>query len=349
MKLKEISARLSTRLQGDGNIDIARVIGIEEALEGDLTFVANPKYAGLLKDCRASAVILDEDAPEINRATLRCKNPYLAFAQSVELFYRKPQPPRTIHPTAVIDEDVKLGANASIGAYVTIAEGVVVGDNVTIYPHVDIYPGVRIGNDVTLHSKVILREEVVLGDRVIVQDGAVIGADGFGFAERDDGSYYKIVQSGTVVLEDDVEVGANSTIDRATVGQTLVARGAKIDNLVQVGHGCVVGEHSLLAAQVGLAGSTVLGKKVILAGQVGVAGHLRIGDHTIATAQTGIPSSLQPNSMVSGYPAIDNLLWRKASIIFAKLPELVRRVRRLEKASRANHPQDGTTRRNNES
>lgn len=331
MKLKEISDKLGTQLRGDGNIKINRVIGIEQAGAGDLTFVANPKYVSRLKSCSASAVILDEDIPEVPIASLRCKNPYLTFARSIELFYQKPQPPRSIHPMAVLADDVRLGLNPSIGPFVTIAQSVVIGDNVTIYPHVTIYPGVRIGHNVTLHSRVVIREQVVVGNRVIIQDGTIIGADGFGFAKMENGSYYKIVQAGTVVLEDDVEIGANSTIDRATIGRTVVSRGAKVDNLVQIGHGSIVGENCLLAAQVGLAGSTILGKNVTLAGQVGVAGHLTIGDNAIATAQTGIPASVDANSVVSGYPAIDNLLWRKASIAFTKLPELMRRVRKLEK------------------
>jgi UDP-3-O-[3-hydroxymyristoyl] glucosamine N-acyltransferase len=332
MKLADIAARLGARLIGDGSLEIRRVIGIEQAGTGDLTFVANKKYLSRLKQCAASAVILGHDAPEVSIASLRSDNPYLTFAQSIELFYQKPAAPAGIHPTAVIAPGVKIGANPSIGPYVTIAENTVIGDNVILYPHVSIYPGAQIGDGVVLHSHVVVREEVVLGNRVIAQNGVVIGADGFGFARKADGSYYKIVQSGTVVVEDDVEIGANSTIDRATIGQTLIRRGAKMDNLVQVGHGSIVGEDNLLAAQVGLAGSSLLGKNVILAGQVGVAGHLTIGDNVIATAQTGIPNSVEAGSRISGYPAIDNLLWLKSSAVFAKLPELVRRGRQLEKA-----------------
>jgi len=332
MKLSEIAARLGAQLRGDGEIEIHRLIGIEQAGAGDLTFVANKKYISHLKQCAASAVILGHDAPEVGIASLRCDNPYLAFAQSIELFYAKPSPAPGIHPTALISDSAIIGCDPSIGAYAVIDKNVVIGDQVTIYPHVTIYPGARIGNDVVLHSRVVIREEVLLGDRVVVQNGAVIGADGFGFARKDDGSYYKIVQSGTVIVEDDVEIGANSTIDRATIGQTIIRKGAKLDNLVQVGHGSVVGEGNLLAAQVGLAGSTILGKNVILAGQVGVAGHLSLGDNVIATAQTGIPNSVEAGTKVSGYPAIENMQWLKSSAIFARLPELVRRIRALEQA-----------------
>lgn len=330
MKLREIAEKLGCELVGDGEIEILRVAGIDDAGQGDLTFVANPKYISRIKRTRASAIILGRDHPEAPIPSLRTDNPYLAFARAIELFYAPPAQPRGIHPTALISPRARIGSNPSIGAYAVIGDDAAIGDNVTIYPHVVIYPGAVIGNDCLFHAGVIIREFVRIGHRVIVQNGAVIGGDGFGFAKKEDGSYHKIVQSGTVIIEDDVEIGANTTIDRATVGATVIKRGAKIDNLVQIGHGCRVGENSLLAAQVGLAGSTTVGRSCMLAGQVGAAGHLTIGDNVVATAQTGIPSSVDSNMVVSGYPAMDNLTWRKISAALPRLPELIKKVRALE-------------------
>lgn len=331
MKLSEIARRLDCELRGDGAVEILRVIGIEKAGPGDLTFVSNRKYAHYLKSTGASAVILTPETPELPIPSLRTSNPYLAFARSIEFFYRPLKPAPGIDPTAVIHPTARVGRNASIGAHVVLQEGVEIGNDVTLHPNCTVYAHAQIGDGSTLHSNVVIREHVRLGRRCVVQNGAVIGGDGFGFAPVGDGTYYKIIQSGTVLLEDDVEIGANAAIDRAAVGETRIRTGAKIDNLVQVGHGSDVGENSVLAAQVGLAGSTVVGRNVILAGQVGVAGHLRIGDRVVATAQTGIPNSVDDGKKISGYPAIDNAEWLRASALFPKLPEMRKRIRQLEK------------------
>jgi UDP-3-O-[3-hydroxymyristoyl] glucosamine N-acyltransferase len=331
MKLGEIAKRLDTHLEGDGVIEIHGVAGIEEAGPGQITFVANPKYATAAHRTRASALVVSPDFPPLEAATLRDKNPYLIFARVIELFYKPPEYPVGVHPTACIHPSAKLGKNASVGAYVVIDADVTIGDNCTVLPHVVIYRGARIGKNFFSHAHAVVREHCRLGDNVILQNGAIVGADGYGFAKNADGEWHKIVQAGPAVIENDVEIQANACVDRASVGETRIGRGAKIDNLVQVGHGSKVGERTLLCAQVGLAGSTHVGKDVILAGQVGVAGHCHVGDGVIATAQTGIPNDVETGKIVSGYPAIDNKQWLRAVAIFARLPELARSVRTLGK------------------
>jgi UDP-3-O-[3-hydroxymyristoyl] glucosamine N-acyltransferase len=331
VKLSDIAARLDCVLNGDGNVEITRVIGIDEADMGDVTFVSNPKYAAKARTTKASAVIVTPDFPEIAAATLRSSNPYLTFARAVELFYQPPVPAQAVDATAKIASSAAIGEGASIAPFVVIEDNVQIGRNCTLYPFVHISHGARIGDNFKAYAHVSVREFCRIGNNVILQDGAKIGTDGFGYAKKEDGSYYKIVQSGLVVIEDDVEVGANATIDRATIGETRVRRGAKIDNLVQVGHASDVGENTLLCAQVGLAGSSRIGRSVILTGQVGVAGHLEIGDRVVATAQTGIPNSIEADKVVSGYPAIENRLWLKSSAVFKRLPELLKRIEALEK------------------
>ncbi len=329
MKLAHIASKLGVRLaNGSPETEINGVAGIEEAGAGHLTFVANPKYSGAAKSTRASAIIVAEDFPEVTTPTLRSKNPYLTFARALELFYQPPSYAPGVHPTAVVHPSAQIGEGAHIGPYAVIDENVTIGTNAVLLAHVVVYRGVAIGNNFFAHAHAVVREHCRLGDNVILQNGAVIGADGFGFAKDDSGNWHKIVQSGPAILGDDVEVQANACVDRASVGKTFIARGAKIDNLVQVGHGSQVGENSLLCAQVGLAGSTEIGKNVILAGQVGVAGHCKVGDGAIATAQTGIPSDVEAGKIVSGYPAIDNKLWLRCSATFSKLPEIAKAVRK---------------------
>jgi UDP-3-O-[3-hydroxymyristoyl] glucosamine N-acyltransferase len=331
VKLSDIAARLECDLNGDGNIEITGVVGIDEADAGHLTFVSNPKYAAKAHTTKASAVIVAPDFPGLETATLRCSNPYLTFARAVAVFYEPPNQAHGIDATARIAASAQIGEGASIGAYAIVEDDVHIGKNCTLYPFVYVGRGARIGDNFKAYAHVSVREFCQVGNGVILQDGARIGTDGFGYAKKDDGSYYKIVQSGIVVLEDDVEVGANATIDRGTIGETRVRRGAKIDNLVQVGHASDVGENTLLCAQVGLAGSSKIGRNVILTGQVGVAGHLEIGDGVVATAQTGIPNSVEAGKVVSGYPAIDNRLWLKSSAVFKRLPELLKRLEALER------------------
>jgi len=329
MKLSEIASVLGATLQnGDPEAEITGVAGIEEAVAGQISFIANPKYAAAAKTTSASAVIVSEDFPAISAGMLRSKNPYLAFARAIDLFYQAPHYDPGVHPTAVIAPTAKLGTNAHVGAYVVIDDDVKIGDNATLLPHVVIYRGARIGNDFLAHAHAVVREHCTLGDNVILQNGAVVGCDGFGFA-RDGDRWEKITQSGPAVLESDVEVQANSCIDRASIGETRVGRGVKIDNLTQVGHGSAVGEHTLLCAQVGLAGSTVVGKNAILAGQVGVAGHCNIGDGVIVTAQSGTHGDIPAGAMVSGSPAFDHKQWLRAVGIFNKLPELAKALRSL--------------------
>ena len=331
MKLSEIAARLDCVLMGDGDVQITGVAGIEEARAGHLTFVSNPKYASKAKTTKASAVIVSTDFPELPAPTLRSSNPYLTFARAIEFFYAPTRREPGIDPAARIASTAKIGEGASIGPWVVIEDDVEIGSRCTLHPFVHISRGARIGNDFKAYAHSSVREFCRIGNNVILQDGAKVGTDGFGYAKKDDGSYYKIVQSGLVVIEDDVEVGANATIDRATIGETRIRRGVKIDNLVQVGHASDVGEDTLLCAQVGLAGSSKIGRSVILTGQVGVAGHLEIGDRVVATAQTGIPNSIEPDKIVSGYPAIENKLWLKSSAVFKRLPELLKRIEALEK------------------
>jgi UDP-3-O-[3-hydroxymyristoyl] glucosamine N-acyltransferase len=327
LKLGKLAEYLDATLVGDPAGEITRVAGIESAEPGDLTFVSNPKYAALARTTKATAILVEPNFPEVRTATLRVDNPYLAFAFAIELFYRSPHYPPGVHPTAAISPTASIGVNAHIGAYAVIGDNVTIGDNATILPHVVFYPYVNAGNNLFAHAHAVVREHCQLGDNVILQNGAVIGADGFGFARQSDGSWYKIVQSGMTVLEDAVEVQANACIDRASIGETRIQVGAKVDNLVQVGHGSTVGPNTLLCAQVGLAGSTTIGKSVILAGQVGVAGHCTVGDGAMATAQSGIPGDVAQGKIVSGYPAIDNRQWLRSVALFNRLPELLRDIK----------------------
>lgn len=330
MKLSELSERLECRLEGDGEIEIDRVTGIEEAEPGDLTFFANAKYARALRATRASAVILGDGAEAAPCAMLRTRNPYLAFARAMGIFARPWTPAAGIHPRALVADGAVVGADASIGPFAVIERGARIGARSVVHAHVVIGPEAEIGDDCVIHSRVSIRDRVRIGHRVIVQDGAVIGSDGFGFAHAADGTHVKIPQVGGVVIEDDVEIGANTTIDRPAVGETRIRGGAKIDNLVQIAHGVAIGRNALLAAQVGIAGSTTIEDSVTLAGQVGVAGHLTVGAGAVATAQTGVPNSVDAGAFISGYPAIPNRDWLKSSAVFRKLPELRKAVAELE-------------------
>jgi UDP-3-O-[3-hydroxymyristoyl] glucosamine N-acyltransferase len=330
VRLRELAERLGCELLGDGEVDVRAVAGLEQARAGDLTFLANPKYAAHLATTRASAVVVGpgQEAP---LPRLVSTNPYLAFARAVALVAPPPRPAPGVHAAAHVDPSAELGPDVHVGAFAVVGPRVRVGARTTIHPHVVLYEDVEVGEDCTLHSGVQVRERCRLGQRVVLQNGCVIGADGFGFAKDGEGRYHKFPQVGSVVIEDDVEIGALSAVDRAALGVTRIGRGCKLDNLVQVGHSVTIGEDSVLAGQVGIAGSTRVGRRVTLAGQVGVAGHLTIGDGVVATAQTGIPSSIAPDTVVSGYPAIDNRGWLKSSAVFARLPELQKRVRELER------------------
>ena len=331
MQAAELARLLQAELRGDPELEITGVAGIEDAGPGQVTFVANPKYAALAKTTRAAAILVTPEFPEVPPATLRLKNPYLAFAQAVEIFYQPPVWTAGVHATAVVHPTAKIGARAHVGAYVVISQDVVIGDDAVLLPHVVLYPGVRIGDRFFAHAHAVVREHCVLGDDVVLQNGVVVGSDGFGFAKDERGRWHKIPQSGPAMLGDRVEVQANACIDRASVGTTRIADGAKIDNLVQVGHGSSVGENTLLCAQVGLAGSTHVGNSVILAGQVGVAGHCHIGDNVVAIAQAGLHGDIPPNSMLAGSPAFDHKQWLRATALFSRLPELIRQLQRKAK------------------
>jgi UDP-3-O-[3-hydroxymyristoyl] glucosamine N-acyltransferase len=333
MKLAEIAQRLGAELVGgNADVEITGVAGIEHAGDSEITFIANPKYAAQARTTKAAAILVEPDFPALDvTATLRIKNCYRAFAQAITFFYHPPKYAPGIHPTAVVDSTARIGADAHIGAYVVIGPDVTLGDGAIILPHTVIYAGATIGDRFFAHAHAVVREFCRVGDDVVLQNGAVIGADGFGYARETAGGWIKIVQSGAAVLGDRVEVQANACVDRASIGETRIGDGSKIDNLVQVGHGSTVGQDTLLCAQVGLAGSTEVGSRVILAGQVGVAGHCKVGDGAVATAQSGIPSDVAANSVVSGYPAMDNKLWLRSVAAFARLPEMVRELRSLRK------------------
>ncbi|MFZ0962571.1 MAG: UDP-3-O-(3-hydroxymyristoyl)glucosamine N-acyltransferase [Terriglobia bacterium] len=330
MKLGELAVHLECKLEGAEDLEITGVAGMDEAQAGEITFLSNPKYLHKLRTTRAGAIIAGPDVDTLGRPVLRSADPYMSFARALEIFYPPQRPPAGIHPTAVIAPGAKLGRNASIGPYVVIEAGAEIGDDCVLKSFVMIYPGVKIGDRFFAHSHVVVRENIRIGNDVILQSGVMIGGDGFGFVPRPDGTFYKIVQTGTVVLEDGVEIQANSCIDRAAVGETRLRRGVKVDNLVQVAHGCDIGENSLLCSQVGISGSTTLGRNVILTGQVGVAGHLTIGDHVIVTPQSGVPNDVRPHTTISGTPAVDHDVWLKASAVYRRLPEMFSAYRKLK-------------------
>jgi len=335
MKLGDLAARLGCTLEGDENGEIHGVAGIEEARAGDITFLSNPKYSRELAKTRASAVLVDEKvliergSGQPSLAALRSKNPYLDFARTIEFFHSAPAYPPGIHPTAVVAKSARIGAGSHVGPYCFVDENAEIGRNAVLHSCVTVYRDAKIGDDFFAHSQTIVREGCAIGNRVILQNGVVVGGDGFGFAKRADGRWHKIVQSAPVVIEDDVEIQANSCIDRATVGETRIRRGAKIDDLVLIGHACEVGEDTILCGQVGLAGSTRVGSRCILAGQVGSAGHLEIGDGAIITAQSGMHLDVPPGTVWSGSPVMENKLYLKVIAALKRLPEIQKTVRRL--------------------
>lgn len=331
MKLRELADRLGCALEGDGDVEIVRAAPIESAGAGDITFVANPRYVRHLATTKASAVILAPDLPPVAIPSLRTANPHFAFAKAVEQLYEAPRPLPGVHRTAVVAASAQIGVGASIGPCAVIGEKVQIGRDARIEAHVVIYPEVVIGDRFTAHAHVTVRERVHIGNDVTLQNGVVVGSDGFGYAVGPDGAIHKILHAGDVVLEDEVEIGANTTVDRAAVGSTVIRRGAKIDNLVMIAHGCEVGERSMLAAQVGLAGSTRVGRLVRMGGQAGAAGHLTIGDGAQVAAQSGVANSVPAGAVMGGYPAVDAAVWRRYSVALQHLPSLLRRVRRLEK------------------
>jgi len=331
MKLSEIARVLGCELRGEGDVEIVDVAGIEDAPPGTLTFVADRRHAAALATSRAAAVLLPPDAPDAPMPSLRSPEPYAAFVAAVELFHPPSRPAPGVHPTAVVAPSATIGPEAAIGPYVVVGERVEIGRGAVLDAHVVIYRDVRIGDAFRAYAHAVVREGVRIGNRVTLHAGVVVGSDGFGFLPLAEGNR-KIPQVGSVVVEDDVDIGANATVDRATFGATVVGRGTKIDNLVMVGHGCRIGPQCLIAAQVGLAGSTTLGARVMLGGQVGSAGHLSVGDGARIGAQSGVHRDVPAGGTYAGYPAVEAREWRRVSACMTRLPGLFRRLRRAERA-----------------
>ncbi len=334
MKLTEIASLTNSAIdRGDPDLEIAGAAGLGLAGPGDVTFLANPKYTPQISETSASAIFLNEKE-QIERtdiAVLRAKDPYLAYTRALRAFHPAAPNRAGRHPSAVVDDTAVVAASVEVGANAVVGKNCVVGENVTIFPNVTLYDGVRVGDDTVLHSGVAVRENCEIGARCVVHNNTTIGSDGFGYAKDEDRRWLKIPQIGRVVLEDDVEIGANSAIDCASVGETRIKRGAKIDNLVQIGHSCTVEEDALICSQTGLAGSSVIGKRVILAGQVGIAGHLRIGDDAVLTAKSATSHDVEAGKIISGVPGFDNRDWLRSTAAFRRLGEIARTVRELEK------------------
>jgi len=331
MNLSDLAAHLGCELRGDGSIEITGVAGMEHAGATEITSLHNPKYAPKAKHTRAAAILVKSFLDDLATAQLISRNPYLDFARALELFYQPPKLAPGIHPLACVAPTARIGENASIGPFAVVGEHVTIGRDAVLHPHVVIYEGADIGDQFLAHSHAVVREYCRVGNRVILQNNVVVGGDGYGFAKRADGTHYKIVQSGITVIEDDVEIQTLTSVDRASTGETRVKRGAKIDSLVQIGHGCVVGEDNIICSQTGLAGSSILGKNVLLAGQVGISGHLTIHDNAVIYAQSGIGGDVEAGSVMSGSPAFDAREWLRAITAFPKLPVLLRTMRQLEK------------------
>lgn len=334
MKLSELAALTGARLEAtNDDVEITGAAGLDEAGEGHVTFLANPRYTPRVNTTRASAIYLSNDVTTDREISiLRVKDPYLAYTRALRIFYPEPEFQAFSHPTAVIDPTAELAPDGvAVGAHTVIGRNVKIGPGVTIHPNVTIYDDVTIGSGSVIHSGVALRERTVIGERVIVHNNSVIGCDGFGYAKDEQRHWLKIPQAGRVVIGDDVEIGAGTTIDRASVGESRIGRGSKIDNLVQIGHSCTVGEDSLLCAQVGLAGSSHIGNRVILAGQAGVAGHLTIGDDVVLTAKSATSHDIPAGKVISGIPAFDNRDWLRSTAAFRRLGDIQRKVRELEK------------------
>ncbi|HEY0003318.1 MAG TPA: UDP-3-O-(3-hydroxymyristoyl)glucosamine N-acyltransferase [Pyrinomonadaceae bacterium] len=338
MKLSELAVKTGARVEGvEEELEISGAAGLDDAAPGEVTFLANPRYTPRLQTTRASAVYVGENVSvgRSDLAILRAADPYLAYTRALRLFHPEPALTPFRHPTAVIDASARVAADVWIGACVVIGRGALIEAGVRIYPNVTIYDGVQIGAHSVIHSGAQIREGSILGERVVVYNNAVVGSDGFGYAKDEERRWLKIPQAGRVVVEDEVEIGAGTTIDRASVGETRIGRGAKIDNLVQIGHSCTVGADSLVCAQVGLAGSSHIGRRVILAGQAGVAGHLTIGDDCILTAKSATSHDIPAGKVISGIPAFDNKEWLRSTAAFRRLGEMQRTLRTLESRLKA--------------
>jgi len=328
--LKEIAQLIDGEVIGDGNVVITGISGIREAEEGDLTFLANPRYAPLMDTTKAAAVITSREVTSAPKPMIRTANPSMAFAKVISILMPSDQKyPSGIHPTAVIGKNVKLGQDVALQPYVVIDDDAVIGDRSIIYAGSYVGYRAKIGCDCLIYPNVAIREKVEIGNRVIVHSGTVIGSDGFGFATVD-GEHHKIPQIGSVLIEDDVEIGANVTIDRARFGKTVIGHGTKIDNLVQIAHNVIVGEDSIIIAQAGISGSTVIGKHVTIAGQAGLVGHITIGDNAVLAAQAGVTKPVPANTCVSGYPARRHDEAKRLNAFVTRLPQIVDELKKLE-------------------
>ncbi len=334
MKLAELAAQTAATIEnGTPEIEIRSAAGLDIAGPGDITFLANPKYTPQIAATKASAIFLNEgvEAGRDDIAILRAKDAYLAYTRALRLFYPERPVSPGVHPSAVIDPTAEVSPEAEIGANAVVGAGCKIEKGVKLFPNVTIYDGVSIGEGSVLHSGVSVRENCEVGRRCIIHNNTTIGSDGFGYAKDEEKRWLKIPQVGRVVLEDDVEIGANTAIDCASVGETRIKRGAKIDNLVQIGHSCTVDEDALICSQTGLAGSSVIGKRVILAGQVGIAGHLKVGDDAVITAKSATSHDVEPGKIISGIPGFDNKEWLRSTAAYRRLGELARTIRELEK------------------
>lgn len=334
MKLAELAQLTQAEIEtGDPELEITGAAGLPEASAGHVSFLSNPRYTAQVNETKASAIYLAPKAPceNLALAVLRAKDPYLAYTKALRLFHPTPAVEPFVHPAAVIDPTAQVAADAHIGACVVIGPGCVIESQVVLHPNVTLYAGVHVGAQSVIHSGVALRENTLVGARVILHNNVVVGSDGFGFAKNEDKSWLKIPQTGRVVIEDDVEIGAGTTIDCASVGETRIKRGVKIDNLVQIGHSCTIDEDALICAQTGLAGSSHIGRRVILAGQVGIAGHLHVGDDAVLTAKSATSHDIPPGKVISGIPGFDNKDWLRSTAAYRRLGEMARTVRDLEK------------------
>jgi UDP-3-O-[3-hydroxymyristoyl] glucosamine N-acyltransferase len=334
MKLAELAKAAGARIEsGDEQLEIKGAAGLDIAGEGEVTFLANPKYTPQVASTKASAIFVSDGA-DVSRqdiAVLRSEDAYVSYTLALRAFHPEPVLRPSIHPTAVIDPSAEVAENVEIGAHVVISAGCTIADGVRIHPNVTIYPGASIGGNTVIHSGVSVRENCEVGANCIIHNNTTIGSDGFGYARTPDKKWLKIPQVGRVVLEDDVEIGANTAIDCASVGESRIKRGAKIDNLVQIGHSCTVEEDTLICSQTGLAGSSHIGKRVILAGQVGIAGHLKVGDDAVLTAKSATSHDVPEGKVISGIPGFDNREWLRSTAAFRRLGEFAKIVRRLEK------------------
>lgn len=334
MKLKEIADKTFSEIEkGKTDLEIKGAAGLDLASEGEITFLANPKYTPQIKTTKASAIFLNEKE-QIERndiAVLRTKDPYLAYTRVLRLFYPEPKVQSFTHSTAIVDETARIGKNVEIQANAVIGKNCEIDDNVKIFPNVTIYENTKVGSNTFIHSGVSIRENTEIGENCIIHNNCVIGSDGFGYAKDEEKRWLKIPQTGKVIIEDDVEIGAGTCIDTASVGETRIKRGVKLDNLVQIGHSCTIEEDSLICAQTGLAGTSHIGKRVLLAGQVGIAGHLKVGDDVIVTAKSATSHDVEDGKIISGIPAFDNRDWLRSTAAYRRLGDLAKKIKKLEK------------------